>query len=140
MILDSGPLIAMLNRKDRHHKLAGRFLRGASRGAIVPDPVVVEVEIGVRRRMGPPVARGFLEIVSAGAHVRMPLTDALWRRAVEIDARYADLNLGLVDASVMAVAEARGEPVFTFDFRAFRGVPGPDNGAWQLVVTEADLR
>lgn len=79
--------------------------------------------------MCPPVARGFLEIVSAGTHVRMPPTDALWRRAVEIDARYADLNLGLVDASVMAIAEARGEPVFTLDFRAFRGVPGPDNGA-----------
>ncbi|MGH8934464.1 MAG: hypothetical protein ACRDZO_28490 [Egibacteraceae bacterium] len=44
-----------------------------------------------------------------------------------------------VDASVMAVAESRGEPVFTFDFRGFRAVKGPDQGTWPLVVNEADL-
>lgn len=39
----------------------------------------------------------------------------------------------------MAVAEERYEPVFTFDFRAFRAVPGPEKGTWPLVATEADL-
>lgn len=95
--------------------------------------------MALRHWYGAAKAHAFLDVVRAGAHVRMPLTDTLWHRAVEIDRRYADLNLGLVDASVMAVADARGEPVFTFDFRAFRGVPGPQNGAWPLVVAEADL-
>ncbi len=57
-----------------------------------------------------------------------------------IDAAYPALDLGLVDAVVMALAEQRGDPVFTFDFRDFRAVKGPDKGAWPLVVTEADLR
>jgi len=139
VILDSGPLIAGLNAKDRHHHLSVRVLRSTSGRAVVPDPVVIEVETTIRRWYGATMAHVFLDTIRAGAHVRMPLTDALWHRAVEIDRAYADLNLGLVDTSVMAVAEAHGEPVFTFDFRAFRGVPGPDNGAWPLVMTEADL-
>ena len=33
------------------------------------------------------------------------MTPGLLRRAVELDVQYADLDLGLVDASVMAIAE-----------------------------------
>lgn len=139
MIIDTGPLIAALDRTDPYHGIAVRVLQAARSEAIVPDPVVIEVDILARRWLGASKGRAFLGMLQAGFHTRRSITDALWRRAVEIDRRYADLNLGLVDASVMAMAEARGEPVFTFDFRAFRGVPGPDNGVWPLVVTEADL-
>ena len=38
------------------------------------------------------------------------------RRAAELDRRYADLNLGFVDTSVMAIAERREMPILTFDF------------------------
>jgi predicted nucleic acid-binding protein len=60
----------------------------------------------------------------------------LFRRAVEIDARHADLGLGLTDASVMALAERHDLPILTFDFEHFRAAPPPD-GYWRLVVDEA---
>ena len=139
MIIDTGPLIAALDRNDPRKNLAWDILSSARAKAMVPDPVVVEVDLLARRRFGPEPARTFLRQLRAGWHTRVPLSDSQWRRAIEIDQRYADFNLGFVDAAVMALAEARGEPVFTFDFRAFRGVPGPDEGQWPLVVTEADL-
>lgn len=106
----------------------------------MPDPVVVEVDILARRWLGAEAARSFLEAMRSGVHDRVVLDEALWRRAVDIDAEHADLDLGLVDASVMALAEERQLPVFTFDFRAFRAVRGPGRGGtWPLVVDESDL-
>jgi uncharacterized protein len=139
VIVDSGPLLAALNERDRLHELAARTLRQARRVALVPDPVIIEVDIIARRWLGGASARAFLAAIAAGVHTRVPLSDALWRRAVAVDRSYGDLNLGLVDTAVMAVAEDRDLPVFTFDFRAFRAVPGPHGGQWPLALEERDL-
>jgi hypothetical protein len=81
-------------------------------------------------------ARLFLRALAVGAHSLAFLSPGLLRRAVELDAQYADLDLGLVDASVMAIAERRGLPVLTFDFAHFRATQ-PAAGHWRLVVDEA---
>ena len=63
----------------------------------------------------------------------------LLRRAVEFDAGFADLGLGLVDAAVMALAEQLELPILTFDFEHFRATR-PRRGYWQLVVDEQRYR
>lgn len=69
----------------------------------------------------------------------MFLTPRLLQRAAEIDAHYADLNLGFTDAALMALAERHDLPVLTFDFRDFRAT-SPESGEWRLVVNEARYR
>ena len=64
------------------------------------------------------------------------LTPALLRRAAEIDDVFADLELGLTDACVMAIAERNTLPILTFDFEDFRATK-PARGFWRLVVDEA---
>jgi len=64
------------------------------------------------------------------------LTSGLLRRAVEIDATFADLDLGLADAAVMAIAERQDLPILTFDFEHFRATR-PASGYWRLVVDES---
>jgi predicted nucleic acid-binding protein len=61
------------------------------------------------------------------------------RRAVEIDAGFADLGLGLVDATVMALSEQQELPILTFDFEHFRATR-PARGYWLLVVDETRYR
>jgi predicted nucleic acid-binding protein len=78
----------------------------------------------------------FLRALAVGAHSTVFLSPGLLRRAVELDTEYADLDLGLVDASVMAFAERHGLPVLTFDFSHFRATQSP-TGPWRLVVSEA---
>lgn len=57
-------------------------------------------------------------------------------RARAIDARHADADLGLVDASVIAVAEALGAGVvLTLDHRHFR-LAG--DGTWTLLPETID--
>jgi hypothetical protein len=42
------------------------------------------------------------------------------RHPVEIDAANADLDLGLADAALMALAKGEGLPILTLDFEDFR--------------------
>ena len=64
------------------------------------------------------------------------LTPQLLRTAVALDARFAALSLGLVDAAVMALAQRHQLPVLTYDFEDFRAAP-PSSGFWQLVIDES---
>ena len=105
----------------------------------MPDLVVVEVDQLLRARSGSVAARAFLAAVVAGEHTVKFLTASTLRRAAEFDARYGDLDLGIVDAAVMALAERERLPVLTFDFEHFRATR-PSRGFWQLVVDEPRYR
>lgn len=106
------------------------------RDLIVPGAVMVEVDQLLRSRVGGHAARLFLAALVAGEHRVAFSSAALLRRAAEIDARFADLGLGLADASVMALAERHHHPIFTFDFEHFRAAP-PQDGYWRLVIDES---
>lgn len=98
--------------------------------------MIVEVDQLLRSRVGAHAARLFLAALDAGEHDIAYLSPGLLGRAVEIDARFADLDLGLADAAVMAIAERHSLPILTFDFEHFRAT-GPERGFWRLVVDEA---
>ena len=136
VVCDTGPLVATADRRDPAHRLARGLVTGLGRDLLVPDPVVVETDEFLRRRAAGPAARRFLSAISAGEHALLFLTPGLLRRAVEIDARYQDLDLGLTDAAVMAFAERHDLPILTFDFRDFRAT-APERGSWRLVIDEA---
>ena len=58
---------------------------------------------------------------------------------MEIDRRYSDLGLGLVDGSVIALAEALGiRRLATRDVRHFAAVRLADGGSFELVVVPAE--
>jgi hypothetical protein len=138
-ICDTGPLLAAANKRDPAQRLAAGLLATLGRGALIPEPVLVECDHLLRARIHAKAARAFLDAVSRGEHQVIFLSPALLRRAVQIDARYADLDLGLADATVMACAERLGVRIFTFDFRNFRAT-APEHGSWRLLIDESRYR
>ena len=136
VVADTSPLLAAAHRDDQAHDLAKTLAAGLGRDLVVLDTVMVEVDYLLRARVGASTARAFLAALAAGEHTAAYLTPGLLSNAVAIDAQFADLGLGLVDASVMAYAERHDLPVLTFDFADFRAAP-PKRGYWQLVVDEA---
>ena len=137
VVVDTGPLLAALNRKDEAHRLATMLIDMSGRDLIIPDPVVVEFDHLARKQVGYEQTRLFLSALAAGAYTRAPLTPTLFAEAVAIDRSYADLHLGLTDAAVMAIASATGHPILTFDFTDFRAAPPRSGGSWPLVIDEA---
>jgi predicted nucleic acid-binding protein len=86
------------------HALAASLVTEVGRGLLVPEPVIVGVDQLLRSRVGSHAARLFLESISAGEHSVVNVSPGLLRRAVELDSAFAELDLGYVDAAVMAIA------------------------------------
>lgn len=139
VVADTGPLVSAADRDDRAHELAAALLLASGTAVVVPDSVAVEVDWLLRGRLGPAHARAFLASLVAGRPRRGVLTVEQFARAVEIDRTYADLGLGLGDASVMALAEAERAPILTFDFTHFRATTDRDGRPWRLVIEEDAL-
>ncbi len=139
VVVDTGPIVAALIESGPRTTLARHVIGRLSRAAVIADPVAVETDTMLRRRPARAVvvARTFWAALDKGIHRRMPMTQDLWLRAAAIDAQFADLDLGAVDAAVAAVAEALDAPIFTWDFRDF----GPVAAALslELLVEESDL-
>ncbi len=135
-VADTGPLLAAANRRDVAHRLAAPLIAGLGRDLLIPTTVLVETDYMLRSRIDTASARAFLTAVASGAHSVAFLTPGLLRRAVELDVRFSDLDLGLVDTSVMALAERHRLPILTFDFEDFRAAT-PRRGTWRLLIDEA---
>lgn len=138
VVADTGPLVAAANRRERAHVLAAALVVELGRDLVIPEPVLVEVDQLLRGRVGAAVARELLASAVSQAFQVHFSSPGLLRRAVEIDALYADLDLGYADATVMALAEREQLPILTFDFAHFRATR-PKQGFWQLVVDERQL-
>jgi hypothetical protein len=89
----------------------------------VPAPVVTEVVHLPATSLGVETEVRFLGGVAAGAFTVEPVAPSEWIRVAELVARYRDVPLATVDASVVAAAERRGLPgVATVD-RPAHGPP-----------------
>ena len=74
-----------------------------ARPAIVPGLVLAEVDWHLRKRRED-MAR-LLKDATVGAYAYEPMTFEDVGRAAEVDKKFADLGLGIVDASIVALAE-----------------------------------
>ena len=120
LILDTGPLYASLDRRDRDHERCRALIEGAVEPLVVPSPVLPEVDYLASERLGPGAMLALLADVEVGAYLVENLEPDDHSRVRDLMERYADLDLGFVDAAVVAVAERLDEPkVATLDHRHF---------------------
>lgn len=120
LICDTGPLLAALDAADSDHARCVALLGDATEDLVVPTLVLAELDYWCQRRLGGPAWLSFLDDVLAGAYrLESPTTGDL-ERSADLQRGYADLNLGVVDSSVIALAERFREPkVATLDHRHF---------------------
>jgi predicted nucleic acid-binding protein len=135
VLVDTGPLISAIDRGDSAHALAAPLIAHLRRDAVVPTPVLVEVDHILSSRAGSAAARAFLKATVGGERQIAYPSAGVLRRAVELDFQYADLSLGLVDTCVMAIAERHEMPILTFDFTDFRATESA-SGPWRLAIEE----
>jgi uncharacterized protein len=118
IVLDTGPLVAALNKEDGHHTECAGLLSSFTGRRLLPSPVLTEVCWLLEDR--PEREAAFLTEVARGTFEFIHLTSADLRRMGELVIQYADFPLGGVDASVIAVAERFGvDCVATLDRRHF---------------------
>lgn len=117
-LFDTGPLVAAIDRSDKHHARCAAFLESLDGPRLVPTTVIVEVCWLLEER--PDIEAAFLESVVSGEFKHVAVTAADLTRTAELVRTYADLPLGAVDASVVAVAERlKLSDVASLDHRHF---------------------
>jgi len=134
LIVDAGPLYAAAASKDRNHRRSVELLSRAIRPLLVPALVVTEVSYLLADRIGAHAELAFARSIADGELVVEPVLDAEWARIAELAEQYLGLPLGVVDASVVALAERhRAEEIATFDHRHFSVVRPIHVSAFRLV-------
>lgn len=119
-MLDTGVLLAALDGADPDHETCAALITGASESLVIPVLVLSELDYWCQKRLPPNVWLGFLEDLYRDAYELENLTTEDIERCHDLQATYADLKIGVVDASVLAVVERLGEKkVATLDHRHF---------------------
>jgi predicted nucleic acid-binding protein len=136
LICDTGALLDYLVESAPDHRRFRRAIDNA-RTRYLPGLVLAELAYFLRderQAMGV-----FIRDVARGAFTYAPPTLDQLSRAMEIDRAYSDLSLGLVDGSVVSLAESLGiRRVATRDVRHFAAVRLRDGSAFELVVRPTD--
>jgi hypothetical protein len=126
VLLDTGILYAYYDRSDDWHQRAVDLVSAEEGGLIVPAPVIPEVDHLLGERLGAAARRVFYQGLSEGHYLVVDLPRERYVRVAEIDSDFDDLNLGFVDAAVVAIAEELGlRRIATTDRRDFLPLAGP---------------
>ncbi len=122
VVADTGVVFALLDSDDAHHGAVRALFAEDPQDWILPWAILPEVDYLVATRLGARVHRAWLDDLAQGAFEvqwgkdgDLPLANALVRR-------YESLEMGLVDAVVMVMAERLGADIATLDLRHFGAV------------------
>lgn len=132
LLCDTGALLDYLVRDAPDHE---RFREAIDRARTryVPALVLAEVDYFLRNERDAMAA--LMSELARGAFTFAPASMPLLARAMEIDRAHADLRLGLVDTSIVALAERVGVTrIATRDVRHFSAVRLRSGRPFELVV------
>lgn len=123
VLLDTGIVYAYYDRSDRWHPRARTLIEEEQRGLIVPAPIIPEVDHLLGQRLGTKSRLTFYAGIIDGYYLVADLPRELYPRVAELNRRFEELDLGFVDAAVIALAETLGPSrIATSDRRRFEPV------------------
>jgi predicted nucleic acid-binding protein len=132
LLVDTGIVYALADRSDAWHAKARTYVESAKETLLAPVTIVPEVAYLLRDRIGADAEWTFLRSIVDGELAVENLADVDWKRADTLMGSYD--WLGLVDATVVAVAERlKLRVVATTDRRHFGAVRPRHIAAFALV-------
>jgi predicted nucleic acid-binding protein len=126
IIADTGAIIALVDRDDRHHQTMRALFNETGDDWRLPWAILPEVDYLLAAHVGDRAQAAFLADVAEGAYTVLWGGDEDLERAQGLIRRYRSLRMGLVDAVVMAAAvRTRAAAIATLDVRHFGAVKLP---------------
>jgi uncharacterized protein len=119
VLVDTGPLVALLDRSDPYHIKCQETLRSLDDSLVTVWPVVTEA-MSMLRAYGS-AQDALWEMIQVGAVEILPLGTDDVARMRELMRKYRDLPMDVADAALVRVAEReRQRRIFTLDRRDFQ--------------------
>ena len=116
--IDTGALVALLDRRDPEHRRLRQVLVADAGPYLVPASILAEVGYFAETRLGAKAVDAFLADLETRSY-SLECGEGDIPRIRELVQRYVDLPLGVADAGVIACAERNGGRVLTLDMRDF---------------------
>ena len=137
ILVDTGGILAAVDPRQTHHLAAAEALRVPQRRILSPF-VLAELDYLIDQNTGQEQALMLLNDVARGVY-QLELFDSTdIAAAIAVINRYAALNLGLADASIVVLAERyQCLDILTLDQRRFRTIRGPGGRPFRLLPFDA---
>jgi predicted nucleic acid-binding protein len=134
LLLDAGPLVALADRDEPLRDAILDVLHREPGSLVIPAPTTAEVDYLLGRRFGQAARRAFLGDLASGRFTVATLERDEYSTIIELDERYADLQLGLADCALVTLAHRfRTTRILSFDERHFRTVRSLGGDAFTLL-------
>ncbi len=123
IVADTGAIVALVDADDKHHVAVRDIYDEEPDAWVLPWSILAEVDYLLAHHVGARAQQAFLDDLSGGVFDVEWGGEADLGRAAELHRRYRALRLGLVDATVISVAERLGaQAIVTLDLRHFGAV------------------
>jgi predicted nucleic acid-binding protein len=123
LLIDTAPVVALADAREPRRAQILQLLESEPGSLVIPAPATAEIDYLLGQRFGTKARRAFLTDLAAGRFTIACLERDDYAKVVELEARYADHSLGLVDCSLVVLADRfRTTSLLTFDERHFRAV------------------
>ena len=138
IVVDTGGLYAALDANEHLHGRAVAALVPARPPRLLSPFVLAELDYLISHRVGHDAAMALLDEVAHGVYRLEPFSSEDVSHAKRIMERYADLQIGLADASVVVLANRhRTLDLLCTDERHFRALRGPAGKPFRLLPLDA---
>jgi len=137
LLIDAAPLVALADPDEPSRAAIRDALESEPGRLIIPSPTTAEIDYLLGQRFGDVARRAFLRDLAAGRLTVGALDREDYATIVDLEARYADLGLGLADCALIALAgRHRTTRILTFDERHFRAVKPLEGKAFVLLPAD----
>jgi predicted nucleic acid-binding protein len=138
LIIDAAPLVALAEPTEPRRKSILEAIQAASDELIIPAPVTAEVDYLLGRRFGGAARAAFLRDLAAGRFTVACLEREDYATIGDLEARYADLHLGLADYALIVLAKRyETNRIVSFDERHLRAVTPLQGGAFAILPADS---
>lgn len=123
ILVDTGPLVALIDRSERSHARCVSALASASRPMVTTWPVITEAMFLLHDAAGWSAQEPLWGTIELGDLVIHDIDAELRARSRQLMHQYRNVPMSLADATLVALAESlRLRQVFTLDsdFRIYR--------------------
>jgi predicted nucleic acid-binding protein len=120
ILIDTGILYAMADVDDAWHESVKTFLQNMTDALLVPLTVLPEICYLLNTHLGQESERKLIASIIQGELKIEGMTHEDFRRSYQLIESYSDINIGFVDASLVAIAERlKIHRILTTDRRHF---------------------
>ena len=136
VLVDTGPIVAILSRRDQYHRVCVEALRDMPGPLFTCWPVITEAAWLLRRsadavqQLLRSMDTGFLELLTLSSEDAVPIASIL--------KKYRDIQIQLADAALVHLAGRDGlDTIFTLDQRDFSVYRLPKGKSFRILPSRA---